>query len=187
MSHRHPHRHLRDPSEATEPEAEDFANRWGLYANQHLRDQEKPRSPNQEQLDEVRWGDSKLFTFVFGAGGTQSLFVPQIIDVTTPGRVWSVHIAMTLLSQVLPVGDAVNAFVSVKAGVGSSIITMSRALSGASMVVNPFDPTSQLTTDLIIPDVPARKLMASAVVTYTAAIAETMNVRIDVAASPVMR
>lgn len=183
---------MRDPRPATEAEIEQYANDWRLYANEHLEDKRKARGPNVELLDEVRWGSSGNLTFNLTAlalAGQQT--IQQIIDITVPARVWSLHFAMTLVGkQVLPVGDAVNAFIKVTVGIGSSTIDFGRTLLGTAMVANPFDPTSMLTTDLIVSDVPARKILVSAFVLYTAAIGnapETQVVRIDAAAAPVIR
>jgi hypothetical protein len=173
---------------ATVAEEEDFANRWGIYANELVDDRAHPASPSEEGLDEVRWGDSKTLQFVFAAPGTAVQTIPQIIDLTRPARVWSIHLAMTLLTPtLLPGADVINAFMKISTGVGSSVINFSRTLQGTTFVINPFDPTSQSTTDTIVSDVPARKILVAAFVLYQAAAPVTVNVRIDAAASPVLR
>jgi len=177
-------RNMRDTSPATEAEAEDFANRWGLYANEHVRNKHKKPGPNHEANDEIRWGDKALFQLSFPIAGAQSRSLEQFIQVLRPARVWSLNLALTLLSpnNAIAAGDTVQAIFRITLGVGASRIFMGRVLNQATFLNVP-----PLTTNVIIDAVPASQIIVGVDLTYTAAAAREVSIAIDAAASPVMR
>jgi hypothetical protein len=192
MSRRDDYDHWNEENYYDAGRAESFQQMWGSIGTQFLRNRKATQQNQIARGQEIRWGNSATLPFTFTGNGSQTADVAQLLQVDSESKVWSLNLALTMVQPTeMPAGDAVAAFFVINVGVGSSRIVFRRLIDNAAFApipVIPFAGLVQSTANLIVPDVPATQILVSCHTQYNNTHgAASLAIRVDAAASPVMR